>query len=401
MNNILHNYAWTGLDARGKKMTGMLRAKTKLHATVLLQKNEITILSLQRKYFLLGMHQKLTRKNKLDLMHQLQILLQSGISLSDALTLIAKTSPNKATQIISRQLTEKIISGKSFANALSDFSAIFNITDCKMIHAGEMTGELERVLTQLISDQHQKIQLKNKIVKTLLYPTIIFCCAILMAMGLLIFVIPQFATLYQNYDAQLPLITQCFIHISHFMQKNILGIIMALLLLIMIIIASRDHFLKIWQHCQPLLFLITPYRAFVVIKQVAHWSQLMTLILQSHIPLIDALHITEDTLPNIFFKTHMHAVNQEVIAGKSLYAALNHCPHFPAYAKHLISVGENADALDSMMGKIAQIYREKLDALLDLLSKLLEPVIMLGVTGLVSGFIVAMYLPIFRMGNII
>jgi type IV pilus assembly protein PilC len=169
----------------------------------------------------------------------------------------------------------------------------------------------------------------------------------------------------------------------------------------LLIACIQFSFKKIKDKINDLLFRIAPYRALCMTKQIAQWSRLIGMMLPTGVPLIEALQIANRMIMQPHLQQQMQNVRKGVIKGESLHAALNHCPHFPKRAKYLISIGENADALDVMMQRLSMLYQKKFETTLDHLSKLLEPVIMIGVASLISGLIIAMYLPIFRMGSVI
>lgn len=394
-------YQWTGIDLSGKKTSGNINAKNRNHALLLLSEHAIAVLSIRKIQMIFSHAKKTSPKDRLDFTQQLQLFLQAGIPLSDALSLIANTSSHHAISQIIAQIKEKIISGMRFSAALQSFPAVFDPTYCQLIAAGEESGELEKVLTQIIDNLEQALHFKNKIVKALFYPISILIIAIVITIGLLIFVIPQFSAIYSNFNAQLPSMTRVLIFASNIIMHHTIEIICTLVIFILCLYLFYKKCLERNITIQNYLFLIPPYRSFVMTKEIAHWSRLLSITLQSNIPLSDALTIAHHVISNLKIQQQMTTVMQQVNAGKSLYAALDFCPYFPIRAKYLISAGENADALNIMMTKISLIYTQKLDRVLDHLSKLLEPVIMIAVASVISGLIIAMYLPIFRMGSVI
>lgn len=396
-------FTWTGINASGKKVSGNLLAKNKQIAQEKLLSDHVTILSIQKKLSLafFSTSRKFTHKHRLDFTQQLHLLLESGIPLVDALSLIADNSPDKTTQELMTTIKEKMIAGHPFSKALRDFPDYFDHTYCQMISIAEQSGQLEFVLSQLIENQEQHAAMKNKITKALFYPASVLAIATMISIGLLIFVIPQFSSIYQNFGAQLPAMTTTLIHLSNFITHHAIIILFYTALLITLIQFSFRKNDAIKNKIQQISFQIAPYRSLYMTKQIAQWSRLMGMMLPTGIPLIEALQIANRAIIQPHLQQQMVSVQKGVVAGESLHEALNHCPHFPKRAKYLISIGENADALDVMMNRLSVIYQKKFETTLDHLSKLLEPVIMIGVASLISVLIVAMYLPIFRMGSVI
>ena len=401
--NKTSEFTWIGINASGKKISGNLLARNKKIVQEKLLSDHVTILSIQKKLSitLFSKAKKFTHKQRLDFTQQLHLLLQSGIPLVDALSLTADNSPCKTTQTLINKIKEKIITGNPFAKALRDFPDCFDSTFCQMISIGEQSGQLEFVLSQLIENQEHQAAMKNKIAKALFYPATVLCIAILISIGLLIFVIPQFSSIYQNFGAQLPSMTTALIHLSKIITHHLLMIPFCIVLFFALIQIGFKKNNALKNKINDLLFRIRPYRSLYMTKQIAQWGRLIGMMLPTGIPLIEALQIANRTMTQSQLQQQMQNVQKGVVAGESLHAALNHCPHFPKRAKYLISIGENADALDVMMNRLAAIYQKKFETTLDHLSKLLEPVIMIGVAGLISGLIIAMYLPIFRMGSVI
>ena len=210
-----------------------------------------------------------------------------------------------------------------------------------------------------------------------------------------------FGSIYSNFGAQLPGATRTLIAISNQVIQHgaiIFFSAIAIIFLLKLFLKKIRPLRKLFHR---IIITIKPFRNIMMTHVIAQWSRILTLTLTAGIPLIDALYITNQSISNPFIQQQMKAVSDAVLTGQSLHAALSHCPHFPVRAKSLIAIAENAYALPKMLQKIAAIYRQQLNNGLERLSKLLEPVIMIGVASLVSGLIIAMYLPIFRMGSVI
>src|SRR3990167_1550037 len=336
----MREFIWIGINNAGQKISGKISAENKIAAKTIIEKNDIALISIKKNYAnLFSAKQKFTHKQRLDFTQQLQLLLQASIPLSDSLA--------------------------------------------------------------LIENQEQRLQLKSKIGKALFYPLSVLCIAIIIAAGLIIFVIPQFQSIYSNFGARLPMMTCCLISMSHYLSQHGLFylVILTILFLILKKILSEHYFLK---NKMGQLFLKLPFvRTLLITKHVAEWSQLLAMMLSAGIPLVDALQIANQVISQPVFAQQMLDVRTAVIAGKSLHIALDICHYFPVRAKTMIAIAENADALPFMMKKIAILYQNSLNETLDRLSKLLEPVIMITVASLVSGLIIAMYLPIFKMGSVV
>lgn len=397
------DFIWTGIDSLGNKISGKIKSGTKVNAGKKLASRAITVLTLKKELKSVSSFKKtsFSKKHLLDFTQQLQLLLHAGIPLIDALTLIEKTAPLQTTALLIDALILKISAGINLASALNEFPQHFNSTYCCIISAGEQSGQLDNVLLQLIDMIERQLQIKNKIMKALFYPLIVGCIAIAITAAMLIFVIPQFSAIYNNFGAKLPKMTRLLITASHLIHQHSFSIA----LIITSIIALSNIILKkinrTYDFLQKLFFIITPLRSLIITHEIAQWSQLLATTLSSRIPLVDALHIANQAVFNPLLKNQLQKMKEALMTGKSFHQALACCTYFPARAKHLIAVGENADALDTMLKKISVIYQNKLNDALLQITQLIEPLLMIGVASLIAGLIIAMYLPIFRMGSII
>lgn len=389
-------FTWIGINEQGKKITGKIISYDQQTAISCLQKKNIILLCIKKDIFIFFLKRKISEKQKLDIMQQLQLLLQSSVPLSDSLSIIATTTKNTTIQSLLNKINETIISGASFSDSLRQFPLDFDDTFCHIISAGEQSGQLDVVLTQLINNIEQRIELRNKMTKALFYPLCVVAVALLISAGLLIFVIPQFSAIYNNFGAQLPMLTKSLIALSDYIRKNCFFILFGF---IVFIYTFKHSYIKNSLHY--IIYHLPFIKSLMITKQITQWCQLLSMTLSSGIPMVDALHIANLTLSHLILKNEMQEVKKAVIHGKSLYAALDLCHHFPVRAKTMIAIGENADALPYMMEKITYLYQQQLTNTLDRLSKLLEPVIMMLVASMVSGLIIAMYLPIFKMGSVI
>ena len=379
---------WIAITADGKKISGKTKTLSREKLSLYFQKNQLTPMLIKQTTLEFSRIKKCSSKDRLDFTQQLQLLLKAGLPLADTLSLIAKTT-NRHMQILVESLNQKITTGMPLSHALRDFPKAFDNTFCQLIYAGEQSNNLDIVLTQLVDNQKNRVTLQNKIKKTLFYPIAIMMIAFLVCIGLLIFVIPQFSQLYQNFGAKLPAATQYLILASHLLIHQGMFYLLGIIFLIPIIKKI------LWKSVGAI------FNRFFLSGQIAQWSQLLAMTLSANIPMVDALPIANEVFSDKKISNQMKKIKWDVIAGSSLHSALMHCDFFPERAKTMISIGENADALPLMMNNIAHIFQQEFDDHLDRLSKLIEPVMMMVVASFVSSLIIAMYLPIFKMGSIV
>lgn len=387
-------FTWIGIDKTGKKCSGKLREKNKVSAISQLKNNHIIILSIKKSLISLA-KKHLSQKEIVDFSEELYLLLSSGIPLSDALSLIQASTQHLTLSDVLKTLIEDLQTGLSFSASLEKHAHDFDHYYYQMIAAGENSGELTSALSKLIDAKKKQLHTQHKMKKACFYPLFVLTLSLMICLGMLIFIIPQFSQIYANFNATLPPMTQLILKISHLLQTYWQDILLFLLLVSPC--TKNNHLKKYVLGLLNIPFLKKVFRT----QQIAHWSDVMAMSLSSNIPLADAITIANQTLSDHAMRQSFIHVKTRIIMGEKLHMALKSCHYFPVRACHFIAIGENTDALSSMMHKVAEYYHQQFSDQLDYLSKLIEPVIMILVASLISGLIIAMYLPIFKMGSII
>lgn len=398
--NLNNAFTWTGINKTGNKVTGKILSNNKTAAIHELQKNDVIVLSIKKNilHFNLAFTKKFSKKHCLHFTQHLHLLLETGLTLVESLTLIITMTDDQSLKKIITCIRDDIISGFSFATALAKHPNHFDDIYCKIIEAGEQCGQVNFVLEQLIDNIENQIHTQEKIGKALFYPLCMMGIGFMICILLLIFVIPQFQQIYANFNAPLPLLTQEFIDFSKALITHkiyFLGILFLFIFLYKITSHKKGlhHIIRILFSHLPMI------HSLLITKEITRWSQICSIALSSGIPLVETLHIANHTITNIKLYQALEKTTQSISKGQSFYAALSHCDDMTSEIKKMIGMGENADALPFMLKKIARYHQKKLNDKLDRLSKLLEPVIMIAVASLISGLIIAMYLPVFQIGN--
>jgi len=269
-----------------------------------------------------------------------------------------------------------------------------------LIEAGEQSGCLTEMIQQLISYEEKITQLKSKILKSMIYPVSVIIIAILLFIGLVIFVIPHFQQMYQSFNAKLPFLTQQLINMSQHLMHHWLLISLTIIFPAYVFYIAYKNYLAFNIFIKRILIKLPLIKNIIINFNIVMWSQIFATTLTAGIPFIDALKISNSSITNALFKAEMISLEDNLISGVSLQESIQSLKILPLRAKQLIIIGENTDNLLPIINKLAALYHQILDDLLDHLSKLVEPVIMILLSIGVAGFIIAMYLPIFEMGNI-
>jgi type IV pilus assembly protein PilC len=387
-------YIWHGIDEHGMRINGQIYAENIATVKKELIKKNISPLKIEIKLGLLPFSsgKKIHPKDILDFSRQLATLINAQIPLFVALNIIEQSCEHTGLRTLIGKLKKDIEAGLCLSAALKKHKKYFDNLFCNLIYAGEQSGTLDVMLNNIAHYQEKTADLKRKINKALLYPSVILATAIIVTGVLLIFVVPQFAKLFHGFGAELPLYTRLVIKTSSIIIHNFLFIILGI---ISIIISFK------YMNTDKIL-LKAPIIGSILKKAViARFSRTLAITFKAGLPLSDALQIIADTVNNKLYQQAILIIREQVAGGQTISAAITNNSLFPIRARQMITIGEESGALDSMLNKIAEYYENEVNYLVDNLNNLLEPAIMVILGILIGGLIIGMYLPIFRLGTII
>lgn len=332
---------------------------------------------------------------------QLATLLQAGLPLVSALQMLATEHPAAAWRCLLRQLGEQVRQGQPFSEAVAEQRAIFPQIYRQLIAIGELTGNLDRCCLQLAQQQESRQKLHSKVTRALRYPLFVCTLALLVSILMLVMVLPEFAGVYQSFDAPLPWFTQGLLHLSALLIGT--GPYLALALGGLIFSYRR------WLHPQPqwcrreqAIQLRLPLAARLIAgSALSQIFRILAMTQQAGLTLVDGLNAAALAMDNLFYRQALEQVQQRIAEGESFHHALSQQPLFPALCRQLVRVGEESGSLDSLLDKLAQWHERQTLELADTLAQTLEPLLMLVVGGIVGALVIAMYLPIFQLGNVL
>jgi type IV pilus assembly protein PilC len=388
-------YYWTGTNATHSLISGEIDANTVNLAKWYLQQKNIRILKIKRES--LFSNKKISTLEISIFFKQLSSLLHSGIPLFQCCDILKKSQDNKSLQKIIIAIQQHIESGNSFSSGLMKFPRYFNSITQHLILTGETTGALD-VMLQRVADYQEKLhRLKKQIHEALFYPAIIFTVALVVSLVMLIFIVPRFADLFQSTNKPLPELTLFFIRMSEFIRK--FGLILVFFILITSIFISRSKpsqtYLK--NNCLKL-----PWLGKILTKIIwARFSRCLATLLSSHIAITQALTMAAQSCHHEHYQNAILNMSQEVARGKQIYTAMESNTLFPKMMTQMVKIGEESGDLTSLLEKIADIYESDINHVITNLSQLLEPLIMVVLGVLIGGLVIAMYLPIFKLGTVI
>ena len=397
------NFLWTGQDQQGKKVSGEIHAQNILLAKIMLKQDHIIVKSICKKQnvFLFKRAHKITTAHISAFTRQLATMIKAGLPIIAALDLLARSHIHLGMRALLVSIKTDIETGLSISNAFAKHPRVFNSLYCSLLESGELSGQLDTILERLANAEEKKVCLQRKIKKAFTYPIVIFLIATIVTGVLLVFVIPQFESLFSDFGASLPWLTQQVVNTSHLLRQS--GWILILLL-------STLMGLSIWtlKHHAGTKYTIgkqllhSPILGNILKKSaITHFASTLSMTINAGMPLIDAMSVAAKASGNAIYTKAIITACQDVVSGQPLALSLKKTQLFPHLAIDMIHIGEESGQLEQMLTKIAQFYEADVDVCIDTLSHLLEPSIMVILGSLIGGLVVAMYLPIFELGYVI
>ncbi len=395
-------FIWEGTDKNGKKVKGKSLANDEAAVRADLRRQGVvpTRIRKQRKG-LFGGGGKITTADIAIFSRQLATMLAAGIPLVQAFEIVGNGHENAAMQKLILSIKSDVEGGSSLAEALAKHPLYFDDLFVNLVEAGEQAGALESLLDKIATYKEKTEAIKKKIKKALTYPAAVLVVAFIVTTILLIFVIPSFEDLFKGFGADLPTFTRMVIDLSAFVRTK--GVILALG--IGAGIGAFIYFKKrsqAFRHFLDRMMLKMPIIGPILQKaSIARYARTLSTMFAAGVPLVEALESVAGATGNIVYEHGVLEMRDEVATGQRLQQAMENTDLFPNMVIQMIAVGEESGSLDDMSAKVADFYEEDVDNAVDNLSSLLEPMIM-GILGvLVGGLVIAMYLPIFKMGAVV
>jgi type IV pilus assembly protein PilC len=395
-------YQFEGIDKKNHKVLGEIMATTLPHARALLQAQGINILKITKKSVYFFGREKKVKSEEISLFtRQMATMLNAGIPLVQSLIIISEGDPTGALGKLSTKIKLDVEGGSAFSIALRKNPRYFDELYCSLIESGEQSGTLDTMLERIALYKEKTDSLKRKVKKALYYPTAIIIIAAVVSAILLIKVVPTFKDMFQGYGAALPAFTQFVLNISDALQNYGIYIFIALVVLGYILV-NLYQTNTAFQHTLQRLSLKLPVFG-KILKQsvIASFARTLSTTSAAGVPLTDALESIAKASNNVVYRTAILDIKEGLSTGQRMRVAIKRTAVFPNLVVQMVGIGEESGALEDMLGKIASIYEEEVDAAVDGLTSLLEPIIMVILGIVVGGLVIAMYLPIFKMGSIL
>lgn len=399
----LQAYTWSGINKRGEKVNGILDARSTALVKAELRKQGISVkkVSKKRKPLFSQRSKKIQPLDIAVFTRQMSTMMESGIPLIQSFDIVAKGQSNEKMMDLILSIKTSVESGLTLAESLKKHPDYFNDLYCSLIDAGEQSGALEIMLDNLASYKEKVESIKKKIKKALFYPIAVLIIAFLVSAALLIFVVPQFEELFKGFGADLPGLTRVVIDLSEFFQAYWYFIFGALTGLIWCFFYFKKTSEKFAYQIDKFSLKFPIIGQILKKAAIARFARTLSITFAAGMPLVDALKSVSGATGNILYSDATNQIKEEVSTGQQMQFAMRKTNLFPNMVIQMVAIGEESGSLESMLLKVADFYEEEVDAAVDSLSSLLEPLIMSILGVMVGGLVVAMYMPIFKLGAVV
>ena len=392
-----YTFAWEGKDKAGKTVRGEMRAAGENMVNASLRRQGITVSKVKKQRQ--GGGGSVTEKDVALFTRQMATMMKAGVPLLQAFDIVGKGATNPAVAKLLGDIKTEVETGSSLAQAFRKYPLYFDALYCNLVQAGEAAGILESLLDRLAIYKEKTLAIKSKIKSALFYPVSIIVVAVVITAVIMIFVIPAFKSVFASFGADLSTPTLIVMSISDWTVANWYILFPAMG-------GAIYGFLEAWKRSLAVqifmdrISLKAPIFGSLLRKAaIARWTRTLATMFSAGVPLVEALDSVGGASGNYIYLTATQAIKAEVSTGTSLTIAMQNSQVFPPMVIQMCTIGEETGALDAMLGKVADFYEAEVDDAVEALSSLMEPLIMVVLGTLIGGMVVAMYLPIFKLGG--
>jgi type IV pilus assembly protein PilC len=395
-------FLYEGTDRSGKKVKGEVFALSDTLAKSELRKQGINPLKIKKKPKpLFGSAHKVLPADIAIFSRQMATMMASGVPLVQSFEIIGQGHENPAMQKMVMGIKTDVEGGANFAEALKKYPLYFDDLFVNLVNAGEQSGALETMLDKLATYKEKTEALKAKVKKAMTYPISVLVVAFVVTAILLIFVVPQFEQVFASFGAELPAMTLFVIALSEFMQAYWFVFVAAIGVALWIYKQMHAKSAEFRKRVDQLSLKIPVVGEIITKSAIARYARTLETMSAAGVPLVEAMDSVAGATGNIVYAEACHRIKDDISSGTQLQSSMKNSGLFPNMVIQMVSIGEEAGSLDSMLSKVADFYEAEVDNLVDSLTSLMEPLIMSVLGILVGGLIVAMYLPIFQLGAVV
>jgi type IV pilus assembly protein PilC len=391
-------FVWEGTDKKGKRIKGKMLAASEAAVKADLRRQGVLAKRVRKETRLFKSGKKITSEDIALFARQLATMLQAGIPMVQCFDIIGNGHDKPSMQKLVLAIKADVEAGTSLHEALAKHPLYFDDLFVNLVEAGEHAGALETLLDKVATYKEKTEALKKKIKKALFYPAAVLAVAIIVTIILLVFVIPQFESLFKGFGADLPAFTQMVVNLSRFVQSQGWWMLILIGIGVTVFLYFKKRSRPMRQFLDRMLLKAPVVGPIMVKAAIARYSRTLATMFAAGVPLVEALTSVAGATGNIVYEDATLRIRDEVSTGQRLQRSMEQTGLFPNMVIQMIAVGEESGSLDQMASKVADFYEADVDAAVDAMSSLLEPLIMAILGVLVGGLVIAMYLPIFKLG---
>lgn len=392
-------FEWEGKDRNGKIVRGETRAVGDNQVQAMLRRQGVTPSKIKKRKARAG--KKIKPKDIALFTRQLATMMKAGVPLLQAFDIVGRGNTNPSVTKLLNDIRSDVETGTSLSSAFRKFPLYFNSLYCNLVEAGEAAGILESLLDRLATYMEKTENIKSKIKSALMYPTSVVVVALIVVTIIMIFVIPAFKEVFTSFGADLPAPTLLVMGISDYFVQYwwlIFGILGGGIYFFMQAWKRNE---RVQQFMDRTMLKLPIFGALIEKSCVARWTRTLSTMFAAGVPLVEALDSVGGASGNYLYQSATERIQQEVSTGTSLTTAMTNANIFPSMVLQMCAIGEESGSIDHMLGKAADFYEEEVDDMVAGLSSLMEPIIIVFLGTLIGGIVVSMYLPIFKLGQVV
>ncbi len=392
-------YEWEGKDRNGKAVRGELRAAGENQVTATLRRQGVFPTKIKKRRMRSG--KSIRAKDLAIFTRQLATMMKAGVPLLQAFDIVGRGNANPSVTKLLNDIRTDVETGTSLSQAFRKYPMYFDNLYCNLVEAGEQAGILEALLDRLAVYMEKTEALKSKIKSALMYPISVVIVAFVVVAVIMIFVIPAFKEVFSSFGADLPGPTLFVIAISEFFVAWWWAIFGGIGFGLYFFFQAWQRSAKMQYVMDRILLKVPVFGTLIEKSVIARWTRTMATMFAAGVPLVEALDSVGGASGNKLYEIATVKIQQEVSTGTSLTAAMANVNLFPSMVLQMCAIGEESGSIDHMLGKAADFYEAEVDDMVAGLSSLMEPIIIVFLGGLIGGIVVSMYLPIFKLGQVV
>lgn len=400
-------FTWEGADKKGARIKGETNGKSIALVKAELRRQGINPTKVRKKPKSLSLFGSATKGKKITsgdiavISRQLSVMMQAGVPLVQSFEIAGRGHENPKMQDLLLDIKNNLEGGSTLAESLAKHPVYFDELFCNLVQAGEHAGILEDMLDKIATYKEKTEAIKNKVKKAMYYPAGIIVVAFVVTAILMIFVIPEFKSMFTSFGADLPALTQIMINISEVFTEFWYLIFGGIFVAIWAFLQAHKRSVKFQHFLQRTSLKMPIFGALLHKSAIARFARTLSTMFAAGVPLVEALQSVAGAAGNVVYSTAILRMRDDISTGQQLNISMRQQNLFPNMVIQMTAIGEEAGSIDAMLSKVADFYEAEVDDMVDGISSLMEPMIMVVLGSLIGTMVVAMYLPIFKLGQVV